>query len=127
MQNFVLMFTFTILDLFCKFGLKSNLAFWCCLINLPVFQSQRLEAKGFLCFTLNRHFIEEGNPAEKVVIVEEKLNGADIDDIGNLENLPRFVFIDEEYGNLKVVEILLEILTKRRSQTFHDSLLMLTL
>ena len=42
-------------------------------------------------------------PSEEVVIVEEELNLVDIDDIGNLENLPRFVFIDEECGNLKVV------------------------
>ena len=36
MQNFIVMFTFSILDLFCKFCPKTNLAFWCCLINLPV-------------------------------------------------------------------------------------------
>ena len=37
MQNFILMFTFSMLDLFCKFCPKINLTFWCCLINLPVF------------------------------------------------------------------------------------------
>ena len=31
MQNFILMFTFSTLDLFCKFCVKINLAFWCCL------------------------------------------------------------------------------------------------
>ena len=51
---------------------------------------------------------------QKVVI------GIDIDDIENLEDLLRVVFIDEECGNLKVVvESLLETLTKRRSQTFY--------
>ena len=37
MQNFIWMFTFYILDLFCKFCPEINLAFWCYLINLPVF------------------------------------------------------------------------------------------
>ena len=31
----------------------------------------------------------------------EKLGGIDIDDLGNLEDSPRLVFIDEECGNLK--------------------------
>ena len=48
-------------------------------------------------FKENNVFIEEDNPSEKVVIVEEKLDGFDIDEIGNLEDLPRFVFINEEY------------------------------
>ena len=42
------MFTFSSLDLFCKFCPKINLAFWYCVINLPVFYSQRLEGSGFL-------------------------------------------------------------------------------
>ena len=37
------------------------------------------------------------------VIIEEELDGIDIDEIGNLEDSPRFVFIDEECENLKVV------------------------
>ena len=37
----------------------------------------------------NHGFIQEGNPSEKVVIVEEELDGIDIDDIGNLEDSPR--------------------------------------
>ena len=52
--------------------------------------------------------------SQKVVI------GIDIDDIGNLEDLLRVVFVDEECGNLKaVVESLKETLTKRRSQAFY--------
>ena len=41
-------------------------------------------------------------PSEKIVIVKEELDGIDIDDIGNLEDLLRIVFIHEECGNLKV-------------------------
>ena len=39
----------------------------------------------------------------KKMIVEEDLDCIDTDDIGNLEDSPRFVFIDEECGNLIVV------------------------
>ena len=56
----------------------------------------------FSSFILIHGFIEENNPSEKVVIVKEELNCVDIDDIGNLESLPRFVLIDEECENLKV-------------------------
>ena len=49
------------------------------------------------------YFIEEDNHSEKIIIVEKELNRVDIDDIGNSEDLPRFVFIDEEYRNLRVV------------------------
>ena len=46
---------------------------------------------------MNKH-----NPSEKIVIAKEELNGIDIDDTGNLEDLLRIVFIHEECGNLKV-------------------------
>ena len=36
------------------------------------------------------------------MIVKEELDGIDIDDIRNLEDLLRIVFIHEECGNLKV-------------------------
>ena len=36
------------------------------------------------------------------MLVKEELDGIDIDDIGNLEDLLRIVFIYEECGNLKV-------------------------
>ena len=53
-------------------------------------------------FKENCVFIEEeDNPTDKVVIVEEKLDGINID--GNLVDLPRLMFIDEKCGNLKVV------------------------
>ena len=36
----------------------------------------------------------------RIVIVEEELDGIDIDEIGNLENSLRLVFIYEGCGNL---------------------------
>ena len=44
-----------------------------------------------------------GKPSNKVNAVEEKQNGIDIDGIGNLMDLSKLMFIDEECGNLKVV------------------------
>ena len=46
---------------------------------------------------MNKH-----NPSEKTVIVKEELDGIDIDDTGNFEDLLRIVFVHEESGNLKV-------------------------
>ena len=44
------------------------------------------------------------NPSNKVVTVEEELNGTDINGVGKLMDLPRLImFIDEKCGNLKVV------------------------
>ena len=55
-------------------------------------------------FRENHVFIEEkDNPSGNVVMVEEELDGADIDDIGNLVDLPALMLIDEECGNFKVV------------------------
>ena len=51
-------------------------------------------------------FIEEDNPLEKAVIVEEGVDGVDINDIvdiANLEDSPRLVFIDQECENFMVV------------------------
>ena len=63
---------------------------------------------------------------EKVVIDKQELNGIEIDDIWNLENLPRTVSMDYEYWNLKVVvyegDLILEILIKRRRQRPFTSL-----
>ena len=38
----------------------------------------------------------------KVVVVDEKLDGFDTDDIGNLEDLQEVAFIDEECGNIVI-------------------------
>ena len=54
--------------------------------------------------------------------VSEELDGIDIDDIGNFEALIRIVFSMQNVGILKyslVVESLINILLKRRNQTFY--------
>ena len=56
-------------------------------------------------------------------MVEEELDCIDIDDIGNLEDSPKLVLIDEECGNLIVVNDDGKILARRR-QTFYSSLYM---
>ena len=57
----------------------------------------------YFYFQKNHGFIEEDKPSENVVIAEEELNRVDIDGIENLENSPRFLSIDKECGNIKVV------------------------
>ena len=51
-------------------------------------------------FKENQVIVEKDNPSEKNVT--EELDAIDIDDIGNLEDLLRIIFIHEECGNLKV-------------------------
>ena len=46
--------------------------------------------------------VEQHNPSEKIKIVKEEVDGININDIGNLEDLPGIVFIHGECGNLKV-------------------------
>ena len=48
-------------------------------------------------------FIKKSNSSEKNIVVEEELDCFDIDDIGNLEDSPRLVFMNEECGDLIVV------------------------
>ena len=66
-------------------------------------------------FKENQLFNEEDNRSDKDVMVEEELDGIDVDGIGNLVDLPRLMFIDEEnVGILNwslMVESLLEIIT----------------
>ena len=68
-------------------------------------------------------FLEEETPqSNKVVTVEEELDGIDIDGIRNLMDLPWLMFIDQECGNLKkslMVKSLLEVMTERGSQQFY--------
>ena len=55
-------------------------------------------------FKENQVFIEdEDNPSDKVVMVEEELDGIDIDGIENVVDLPRLMLIKEKCGNLKDV------------------------
>ena len=52
----------------------------------------------------------------------EELDGIDIGCNGNLEDLPRLVFLNEGFGNLEVVVDggkLTRNITKRRNQTFY--------
>ena len=61
---------------------------------------------AWLCFIFKEDhlFIEdEGKPSDKVVTVVKGPYGIDIDGIGNLLDLPRVMFINKEYENLKVV------------------------
>ena len=56
------------------------------------------------------------------MIVKEELDSTDKDDIGNLQDLLRIVFIHEECENLKVFADggeLTGILTNSRSQAFY--------
>ena len=46
-------------------------------------------------------FSEEDKPSENFAVVEEELSRFDIDGTENLDNLPRFVFINKKCGNLK--------------------------
>ena len=53
------------------------------------------------------------------MLVYKELDYIDIDDIGNIEDSPRLVFIDEECGNLIQVHdggelILLEIINQKK-------------
>lgn len=51
----------------------------------------------YFFFKENHIFTEAGeNLSENVNTVEEELEGTDIDDIGNVENLLRLVFSDKE-------------------------------
>ena len=72
-------------------------------------------------FQNNYGFIEEDKPSEKVVIVEEELNCFDIEGIENFEDLPRFVFTDEECENLKLVSDGGELCDKCRWKYFFNN------
>ena len=66
---------------------------------------------------------EQKHPSEKVIIVEEALNGIDIDDIGSLEDLPNLCSSIRNVRIIKqslMVESLSKISTKRRLQTFYN-------
>ena len=66
-------------------------------------KERRLRSQILTCliftvlFKKNHGFIEKRSPSKKV---EEELDYIDIDDIGNLEDSPILVFINEEYGNV---------------------------
>ena len=73
-------------------------------------------------FKENHVLVEEGNLSEKNVIVKKELDGIDINDIGNLEDLLIKVFIHEECGNLKVFvdgRELNRIINEKKSQVLY--------
>ena len=53
-------------------------------------------------------------PFRKGFVVKDELDGIDSDDIGNLEDSPRFVFIDEENGNLSDDRGLTRIINEKK-------------
>ena len=71
--------------------------------NMYEIKWRRLRSQILTCliftvlFSKNNGFIEKRSPSEKV---EEELDYIDIDDIGNLEDSPILVFIDEECRNV---------------------------
>ena len=48
-------------------------------------------------------FVKKNHSSKKKCYIEKELDCIDRDDIGNLEDSPRLVFINEECGNLIVV------------------------
>ena len=74
-------------------------------------------------FKGNHALIQEDNPSEKIIIVEEELDGNDRDDIGNLEDLLRLVLINEECWNPKVVvdggELAKNVNQKKKPDVFY--------
>ena len=54
-------------------------------------------------FWRKSRFHWRGKSSNQVNTVKGEQDGIDIGGIGNLMDLPKLIFIDEEYGNLKVV------------------------
>ena len=71
-------------------------------INLPRFPSFSLPNINLFYF-FSIIFIKNATLLKKNVTAEEELDCTDIDNIGNLEDSPRLQFMDEECGNLIVV------------------------
>ena len=57
--------------------------------------SQIVKRKSFIC-KKQPLSIEKDNPSDKVVTIEEELEAVEVDGMGNLMDLPRLMFIDEE-------------------------------
>ena len=71
-------------------------------------KSRRLRSQILTCYIFLVLFLKSSrfhrNASEKKpVIVEEELDCIEIDDIGNVEDSPRLVFMDDKCGNLIVV------------------------
>ena len=61
-----------------------------------------MKGSSFIC-EKSHVFIKEDNPSDKVVTVEKELDAAEVDNIGNLVDLPMLMFINLECGNVKAV------------------------
>ena len=61
-----------------------------------------IETFKFICKE-SPDFIEEDNPSDKLVTIEEEQDAVEKYGTGNLVDLPGLMFIDSECGNLKVV------------------------
>ena len=87
-------------------------------LKLKILRLQILTCFTFLVLFSKKKLLlhRRRKPSEKVVVVEEELRGIDIDDIGNLEDSPRLLFINEERGNPVVAND--GVFTKRKGQTF---------
>ena len=66
--------------------------------------------------------LRNSNSSEKNVILEEELYYVDIDNIGNLEDSPRLVFINGECENLRIVNKNLLKTFAKKSQRLYNSL-----
>ena len=81
----------------------------------------RVQTLSLLSFQVS--FSERIRFSMKKGTLEEELKNIDIDDIVNLEDLPRLAFIDEECETSTVVNWwwwrASKVLTKRRSQMFY--------
>ena len=54
---------------------------------------QAMKRSSFICEE-NHVLIKEDNPSDKVVAIEEELDAAEADNIGNIVDLPRLMLID---------------------------------
>ena len=52
-----------------------------------------MKRSSFICEE-NHVLIKEDNPSDKVVAIEEELDAAEADNIGNIVDLPRLMLID---------------------------------
>ena len=52
-----------------------------------------MKGSSFIC-EKSHVFIKEDNPSDKVVTVEKELDAAEVDNIGNLVDLPMLMFIN---------------------------------
>ena len=92
---------------------------------------RRLRSQILTCFIFYFYFQKKSRfhlrrqAFRNTLIAEEELNGTGIDEIGNLEDLPRFVLVNEECRNLEVVhdcgELTKNINQKKKSDVSQSS------